>query len=241
MRVSLQPAFLLHSRPYRDSSQLLDVFTAEHGRLSLVGRGVHRKARGGSLRSTLQPFHPLLVSFAGRSELQSLVAAESAGPAVLLKGVRLFSGLYLNELLLRLLHQHDPHPTLFARYSEALEQLAGNTAMDMVLRGFELNLLDALGYGFDPARDVHNQCAVREGRWYVYHQGLGLVEAAGGAELRQPRFSGLDLQAIARGDLEGRTSIIAKHLLRQVIADHLGGKPLHTRELFRQYRRGVAQ
>ncbi|WP_116365154.1 DNA repair protein RecO [Parahaliea mediterranea] len=238
MRVNLQPAYLLHARPYRDSSQLLELFTAEHGRLSLVGRGLHRRARGGSLRANLQPFRPLLVSFGGRSELQSLNALESAGAGVQLLGERLFSGLYLNELLLRLLHRHDPHPTLFAAYAGALEQLAQAPASEPVLRAFELQLLDELGYGFDPAQDAQSQQAVREAHWYRYSEGVGLIACTPGADAPGPRFSGSDLLAIARGEFSGPAAGSAKRLLRLVIAEHLGGRPLHTRDLFRQYRQG---
>lgn len=238
MRVDLQPAYLLHSRPYRDSSQLLEVFTAEHGRLSLVGRGVHRRARGGSLRATLQPFRPLLLSFSGRGELMTLYAAEPAGAGVALRGERLFSGLYLNELLLRLLHRHDPHPALFAHYGNTLEALTTADEAESVLRAFELRLLDELGYGFDPAHDAHSHQRVREDAWYRYSEGQGLVECSEHTEAPGGRFPGVDLVAIAEGDFSGAAAATAKRLLRQVIAEHLGGKPLHTRELFRQYRQG---
>ncbi len=120
MRVNLQPAYLLHRRPFRDSSQLVELFTAEHGRLSLVARGVHRKARGGSTGAMLQPFVPLLVSFSGRGELKTLTHTEVAGRPQRLSGATLFSGFYLNELLVRLLHRYDPHPPLFASYGDTL-------------------------------------------------------------------------------------------------------------------------
>lgn len=238
MRVNLQPAYLLHSRPYRDSSQLLEVFCAEHGRLSLVGRGVHRRARGGSLRATLQPFRPLLLSFSGRGELLNLGAAEAAGAPVMLRGERLFSGLYLNELLLRLLHRDDPHPALFAYYGDTLQRLADAPTAEAVLRAFELRLLDELGYGFDPAREAGGQQAVQAEHWYCYREGEGLVASAGVEEAAAARYRGADLLAMAGGDFSGAAAATAKLLLRQVIAEHLGGRPLHTRDLFRQYRQG---
>nr|WP_277602508.1 DNA repair protein RecO [Parahaliea mediterranea] len=228
---------MLHARAYRDSSQLLEVFSAEHGRLGLVAKGVHRRARGGSLSATLQPFRPLLLSFAGRGDLMKLLAVEAAGAGVVLRGERLFSGLYLNELLMRLLHRHDPLPTLFAHYGETLAALAGEGPAEGVLRGFELRLLDELGYAFDPARDVHAG-QVREQAWYRYSEGQGLVACEGDAGIPDGRFRGEDLLAIAAGDFSGSAAAAAKHLLRRVIAEHLDGKPLHTRELFRQYRQG---
>ncbi|MFV0275930.1 MAG: DNA repair protein RecO [Parahaliea sp.] len=236
MRVDLQPAYLLHARPYRDSSQLLEVFTAAHGRLSLVARGIHRRARGGSLRVNLQSFRPLLLSFAGRGELQTLFSAEAATPPLPLAGERLFSGLYLNELLLRLLHRHDPHRALFAAYGDALAELAQAPASEPVLRAFELNLLGELGYGVDLSREAARHEPVREGCWYRYSEGHGLLECLPGTEAPGARFSGEELLAIARGELGGSAAVAAKRLLRQVIAEHLGGRPLHTRELFRQYR-----
>ncbi len=239
MRVSLQPAFLLHSRPYRDSSQLLDVFTAEHGSLSLVARGLHRRARGGSLRSLLQPFKPLLLSFSGRGELQTLTAAETAPGAVLLAGERLFSGLYLNELLLRLLHRHDPHPLLFARYGETLVELATSSRLDTLLRRFELFLIEELGYGFDLTQDAASHQPVQAGNWYRYFEGSGLVHCDSADRRLEGRYAGADLLAIAGGELEaGSVGQTAKRLLRQVLAEHLGGRVLQSREMFRQFRQG---
>jgi DNA repair protein RecO (recombination protein O) len=116
MRVNLQPAYILHSRPYRDSSVILEVFTPEHGRISALARGARRKSRGGSAAALLQLFTPLLLSFSGRGELKTLTAREAAGTAVSLRGDRLYSGLYVNELLVRLLHRYDPHPQLFVAY-----------------------------------------------------------------------------------------------------------------------------
>ena len=124
--VALQPSYVLHSRPYRDTSALLEVFTAEQGRISMVARGARRRTRGGSGSALLQPFNPLLLSFSGRAELKNLGATESAGTPRQLRGQRLFSGLYLNELLVRLLHRHDPHPQLFAAYGATLDALAGS-------------------------------------------------------------------------------------------------------------------
>lgn len=237
MHVNLQPAYLLHARAYRDSSQLLEVFSAEHGRLGLVAKGMHRRARGGSLNAILQPFRPLLLSFSGRGELLNLLAVEAAGVGVTLRGERLFSGLYLNELLMRLLHRHDPLPTLFAHYGDTLDALAGEASTEGVLRGFELRLLDEMGYAFDPARDANAQ-QVREQSWYRYSEGHGLVACEDGEEAPGGRYRGDALLAVAAGDYSGAAAATAKHLLRRVIAEHLGGKPLHTRELFRQYRQG---
>ena len=234
MRVDLQPAYVLHGRPYRDTSLLLEAFTAEHGRISLVARGARRRSRGGSSGALLQPFIPLLLSFSGRAELKTLTATEAAAPAVPLGGDRLFSALYLNELLSRLLHRNDPHPELFAAYGEALQALAAAGQLEAVLRRFEFRLLDELGYHLDCAVDGHSGEAVREECWYTYHADHGLVVRSGAGNPSQPAFSGADLLLIAAGQYEGEARHAARRLMRQVLAVHLGSAPLKSRELFRR-------
>jgi DNA repair protein RecO (recombination protein O) len=234
MRVSLQPAYILHSRPYRDSSQILEALTAEYGRVSLVARGARRRTRGGGSNSALlQPFTPLLLSFSGRTELKSLTATEGVASRMLLRGERMYSGLYVNELLVRLLHRHDSHPQLFAAYGEALAALAGQGPVDAVLRRFELMLLDQLGYGFDLRVDGHSGVPVQQEAWYHFHPDFGLVARGAKADPSRPAFAGADLLAIAAGDFTGPARTTAKRLLRQALATHLGEAPLHSRDLFR--------
>ncbi|MFV0477280.1 MAG: DNA repair protein RecO [Parahaliea sp.] len=235
MRVTLQPAYLLHSRPYRDSSYLLEVLTAQYGRISLVARAVYRKAPGGNLRSLLQPFRPLLVSFSGKSELMTLNSVESVPGALTLTGERLFSGLYVNELLLRLLYRQDTHPALFVSYGETLKALAGSAQVDMVLRRFESQLLTELGYAFDLHHDAYSRRKLRKEGCYRYFEGSGLVEVGHHDPGTGYLYAGCDLLACAEGNFEA-APLTAKRLLRQMLAEHLGDRPLHTRELFLQYR-----
>lgn len=233
MRVNLQPAYILHSRPYRDSSLLLEVLTAEQGRISLVARGARRKTRGGSGGALLQPFIPLLLSFSGRSELKNLTAREAAGRPLVLRGEWMFSGLYLNELLMRLLHRYDPHPRLFAAYAATIGALADDGEIDGILRRFELTLLGELGYGFDLDRDGRSGDAVRTDAWYHYHADYGLVAAGPAVDPDRPAFKGADLLAMAAGDFGGAARPTARRLLRLVLALQLGDAPLHSRDLFR--------
>lgn len=230
-RLQLQPCFLLHRRPFRDSSQLLEVFSLEHGRLSAVARGLNRRRRGGALGTLLQPFRPLLLSFAGRGELASLSDAEAAGPAVHLTGDRLFSAFYLNELLSRLLHRHEAHPSLFSTYGETLEVLATAPALEPVLRRFELTLLDELGYAIDLNRDADTEQPVEPDVYYRVDPEHGLrrqgdVSGAGA-------LPGAALLAIAAGHLDGDVAAAAKRLTRLLLAPHLGSEPLRARALFR--------
>ena len=213
---------------------MLEVLTAEYGRLSLVARGARRKARGGSSGSALlQPFIPLLLSFSGRAELKSLTAKEAAGKLHELRGERLFSAMYVNELLVRLLHRHDPHPQLFAAYTEALQALAREDVVDTTLRHFEFKLLDELGYSFDLALDADSGERVQAHLWYHYIPDLGLVAKVDAADPSRPAYGGADLIAMAGGQFGGSVRVTAKRLLRQALAGHLGDAPLRSRELFR--------
>ncbi|MEP4146330.1 MAG: DNA repair protein RecO [Halioglobus sp.] len=233
MRVSLQPTYILHSRPYRDSSLILEVFCAEHGRLSVVGKGARRRSKGGSSAALLQPFIPLLLSFSGRSEMKTLTHVESAGVAPQLRGERLFSGMYMNELLMRLLHRHDPHPQLFAGYGSALGELAEAEQVEVILRRFELGLLEELGYGFSFFEDGLSGETIQAQGWYHFHPDYGLVAGERGADPARPAYAGAELLALSRGDFGGESRGVARRLMREVLALHLGNEPLKSRDLFR--------
>lgn len=236
MRVNLQPSYILHSRPYRDSSALLDVFTAEYGRISLIARGARRQSRKGSKTALLQPFTPLLLSFSGRAELKTLTATETAGMAFALRGERMFSAMYINELMVRLLHQNDPHPGLFAAYGAALQSLADNAALDTLLRRFEMSLLDELGYSFDFDVDGASGQRICASGCYSYDPEQGLVAVGEGRVTASSTYAGADLLKIAAGEYGGELRSVAKRLLREVLATHLGEVPLRSRELFRASR-----
>lgn len=236
VRVQLQPAWLLHSRPYRDSSLLLDVLTAHHGRLGLVARGIHRRSRGGSPGALLQAFRPLLLSFSGRGDLMQLSTVEAPGAVLGLSGARLFSGLYLNELLVRLLQRHDPCPELFAYYGATLEALAGAEAIAPHLRRFESLLLETLGYQLQPGIDTSTGDEVLPEGWYRFDTECGLRPASVAEPGSEPLYLGRHLLAMAQGNYRGEAATAAKRLLRQALAVHLGDRPLRSRELFRSQR-----
>jgi DNA repair protein RecO (recombination protein O) len=234
MRVNLQPAYIIHSRPYRDSSALLDVFTAEYGRIGLVARGMRRQSRQGSGAARLQPFIPLLLSFSGRAELKTLVASEATAIGLTLHRERVFCGMYMNELLVRLLHRNDPHPALFSAYDQALKALADTDVVDSVLRRFEYQLLDELGYNFDLTADGASGQPVQPSHKYWYQPGVGLVDCGDGVgDTSRAVYAGADLLAIASSDFGGEVRVAAKRLLREALAEHLGEVPLRSRELFR--------
>jgi len=217
------PAFVLHSRPYKESSALVDLFTPQ-GRL----RAVLRSARGKS-GSQARPFLPLEIELRGKGELKTLSRLEPNGIPNLLHGDVLFSGLYLNELLIRLLPAQDPQPELFEHYGLTLQALAAGRPLQPLLRTFEWRLLDELGYGFALDRDVHGQPLAPERHYRLLPEaGLEAVE-----QLQPGLFLGRDLLALAEADWQQPTSLAtAKRLMRQALAPHLGGRPLVSRELF---------
>lgn len=229
MRASLQPGYVLHSRPYRDSSSLLEVFTAEHGRLSVLAKGARRQGRRAGSSALLQPFTPLLLSFSGRSELKTLTATEAAGKPFPLRGEQLYSGLYMNELLVRLLQRFDPHARLFAAYGDGLQRLGEEVAPAPELRAFELLLLEELGYSFSLSHEGHSGDPIRPGVWYRYETGRGLNALA--AEERGA-LPGEHLLAMSCGNFGGAVGPTAKLLLRRALREHLGSEPLRSRELF---------
>ena len=218
-------AYVLHSRPYKESSALVDFFTAQ-GRV----RAVLRAARG-KIGSIARPFAPLELELRGRGELKTVGRLESAGIPLLLTGEALFSGLYLNELLIRLLPAEDPHPVMLEHYGLTLQALAAGRALEPLLRAFEWRLLDELGYGFALDHDVNGDPLVPDGL-YRLQVDAGLERVY----LVQPGlFSGAQLLAMAEAQWSVPGALgAAKRLMRQALAVHLGGRPLVSRELFRK-------
>ena len=223
MLADSQPAYVLHSRAYRESSALVDFLTPK-GRLRAVLRGARGKA--GSLA---RPFIPLDAEFRGRGELKNVGRLEPAGIPNLLTGEALFSGLYLNELLIRLLPAEDPHPAVFDHYAMTVLALAEGRPLEPLLRSFEWRLLDELGYGFALNLDSVGQPIVASGL-YRLHTDAGLVPIG---QLQPGAFQGVELLAMAEADWTAPGALAAaKRLMRQALAPHLGGRPLVSRELF---------
>lgn len=231
-RVQLQPAYVLHHRPYRDTSRILELFTRDYGRVSVFARGARgaRKA-GAALTSILQPFNRLLISWSGKGEAGQLTSAEFDGAISALPPDRLVSGFYLNELLLKLFARHDSHPDVFALYGATLDALKADVDGVRALRLFEKRLLDALGYGLALERDAGSDLPLDAGCAYRYRLDKGAMRIEGVAE-GGDIFSGRTLIAVAREDFtDPAVCAEARVLLRAALDLCLEGKELRTRQV----------
>lgn len=232
--INLQPSYILHTRVYRDTSLLVEAFSQDQGRVSLVARGV-RSVRSRT-KGLFQPFIPLLVSWYGKSELMSLSTVEQNGVAYGLVGDALLCGIYLNELLMRLLHRYDAHPNLFLAYQDALKGLQNNSNPHMTLRLFERRLLSELGYALQLDREAVTGNLIDPEQHYYFDPSQGLLPCL---ELDRTRsryraFHGKHLLALHEGELEHDEMFLreSKYLLRIAINHLLDGKILRSRELF---------
>jgi len=227
-RCDQEPALVLHTHPYRETSLVAEVFSASHGRLALVARGARRPRS--AMRGLLQAFQPLALSWSGKGELRTLLRAEWVGGLPLLPGPALLCGFYLNELLLKLLPREDPHPRLYQDYLDALGGLAAGQGIESSLRAFELRLLSELGYGpnFDREADTGLPVAPAARYHYVFERG-----PQRSASPQYPAVSGEILLALAAGKVsEPRLAREAKALLREILQHHLEQRGLNSRQLW---------
>ena len=225
----LTPAFVIHRRDYRDTSLLLELFLASQGRVPAIARGA--KSGRSSRAMLLQPFSPLLVSLSGRGEVKALTRVEPDGRPMRLVGEAIYCGIYLNELLMRLLQREDAYPSLYIHYQQALTRLAQEESASQCLREFEISLLKELGYGLLLDRTADSNEPVVADRIYEYHIEQGPVMTTGSAV---GRIHGQTLISLHRGEsLDEQGQSEAKQLMRRVLGYYLGDKPLKSRELFR--------
>lgn len=256
--IELERCFLLHQRPYRETSVIAELLTEHEGRVSLVCKGVRSVGKkASSLRSTLQPFALLNASWSGKTDLKSLRQAEVITPAPRLHQSQLYAGLYLNELLVRLFHSGESHTNLFSRYQASISELASLAADDTIaievsLRRFEARLLATLGFELDFMRDAITGKPITADAEYQFHTEYGFYRAdlndadadnehsainadsalASNAHLL---IAGSAILAIQNHDYhDKKVRQVAKKIMRLALAPHLGGRPLKSRELYRR-------
>ena len=229
-RVQLEPAYLLHHYAWRDSSRILEFMTRSQGRVSVFARAARRG--GSTLPATLQPFGELLVSWTSRGDAGQLTGAERVRAPAALAGDHLMSAFYANELLIKLLPRHDPHPALFDAYATLLNRLHdGDGQQARALRLFEKRLLDELGWGLSLESDAGSGSPLEPLRSYRYRIDGG-PEVIDGVAEGTLVFSGASLLSLAREELGDERSLAdARRLLRAALDQCLDGRPLRTREV----------
>jgi DNA repair protein RecO (recombination protein O) len=232
-----EPAFVLHSYPYRETSLIVEAFTPGFGRVALVARGAKRPRS--ELRGLLQAFQPLALSWSGAAELKTLVKAEWRGGLPLPGGSALLCGFYLNELVLKMLAREDAHPALFAAYADALAALAAeqDAAMQaVVLRRFERRLLAELGYGLELTREAASHAPIDPAASYHYELERGARRL--GATAREPGggpvVRGATLLALASDVYpDADVAAEAKRLMREVLDHYLEERHIASRRIVR--------
>lgn len=225
MRIEQQPAFVLHSRPYRETSLLLELLTRDHGRIGVVARGV-RGERARLRRALLEPFESIVVGLWRRGELATLTAIERAATPTPLSGQAALGGLYLNELVVRLTARDDPLPPLYAAYAVTLCRLAAGEPMAWTLRRFERDLLHTIGYALPLQHEAQSGAELDSAGYYRFVLGEGLLPCA---PSEPEALRGRDLLALAADRMPdaGAASALRK-LMRRVIRFHLGGAELRS-------------
>ncbi len=224
----LEPAYILHGRKYRNTSLILDLLTRHQGRFSVVVRGASRSKS--KLRGRLQPFTPLLVASVGRGELKTSTTIDFPARPFRIIGEKLLLGLYVNELLYRLLGRFDPHTELYDSYEALLDSLQGYAESVSSIRQFELILLQQLGYGINFDYEALTGDPVEPGHYYRYvvHEGFHRV-----SEPSAEAYQGDELLNIGQGMLEQVDRQRLLNLTRKSLAELLGDKPLKSRSLFK--------
>lgn len=229
MRYELEPSYILHARPYRESSLILEALSREQGRVGLVARG----ARGSRSRwrNALQPFRPLLLSWSQRGEMGTLTGADQVASPPPLAGEPLFCGIYANELMMRFLQRSDPHPVLFDRYRDLLGFLAVGESPQGPLRLFEKQLLESAGFGLQLAFEHGSERPIDPGHWYQYVPESGPVRREPGKD-DDVLVSGKALLALQSGAIDVEHQRELKRMMRRLIAHYLGDRPLKSQSLY---------
>lgn len=224
-KVELTPAFLIHRRPYRETSLLLDFFTRNFGKIRLLGKGIRKS------KSNIQMFQQLNISFGGRGALKTLTHWEVDDSPRNLRSEALIVSIYANELVSRLLQNEDVYVNLFAIYQKFIAQIGILEGFDRhwLLRIFENNLLKELGYGVDFSLDIAGK-KIDKNAQYEYRQQAGFEQNSTG------KISGKLIQQLLVGALNDKPDLqqlkVCRNLNRARISPLLDGKPLHSRSLF---------
>lgn len=232
-----QHAFVLHSRPFKENQQLVELLTESDGKVSaLVYVGQSKRS---IKKGMIQPFLPLRLTFKNNnSTLKQITAIEATANAYSLSKNHLYSGFYLNELLVRLLNNDIVCEDLFHQYQLTLTSLSANLPIAPQLRKFELSLLSELGLSLDFSPVLNETSDNVAGFYYLAEQGFIAAYKYSIDNITTPWFHTVHLQAIAQHIYHDNVIIDkeAEHtfklLMRNILNHQLDGKPLNSRKLF---------
>lgn len=232
MRIDDEPAFVLHARPWRETSLLVEVLTEQHGRIGLLARGVS-SPRSQALRAALQPLQWIRFTAVQRGELAQLRGADALDAAPRLTGATMLAGFYLNELLIRLVPRQDPVPELYLHYAQVRERLRAGEPLAWTLRRFERDLLEALGFGFDLAHASDGEPVDPAARYELDPQeGPRRLLSERGLDARRATATGSALLALAEDTQPGPDDLASlRRGMRAVLLHHLGGRGLKSWEM----------
>lgn len=230
-RVDLADAFVLHTYPYRETSLIADIFSREHGRLSVVARGARRPKS--TVRAVLLPFQPVQLSWFGQGELRTLHKSEWMGGVRMLAGTSLLCGYYLNELLLALIPREDAAPDLYDHYHRTVVELALGRPPAACIRAFELTLLRETGYGLQLEQEAVSGDLVSSSADYWFRPQVGVLPGTQVPQAGDVPVRGEVLLALAGGDYSA-AAVQSRALVRAMVSSVLPDKVFMSRALLVQ-------
>lgn len=227
MRVDLEPSFIIHSRPYRETSTLVYALTEEHGIVHMICRGAKKKGN-----NAIQPFSKMLLSWSGRGELVTLTKMEVEYSKYTQNFRAQVQCFYLHELIIKLMPKLSPSPELYQLYENTLTQMSADPSREDTLRFFEVQLLDIIGHPLQLDFDCQTEEVIDENAYYLYEPDVGPV-ACKDRTWRWNLVKGTLLHALGNSELDAEVLPQAKTFLRGLMHHYLGGKPLATRQLLK--------
>ena len=232
-----EPVFIIHQRPYSETSQILNLFSKNFGRVDVIAKGSKRPKS--KFRSFMQPFMPLNASWSGRSQLKTLRNIEAFQQhQSLIEADHFLSALYMNELILNFLSNADPYPNLFDIYHEALKQFNFSDEHEPLLRIFEIRLLEEIGYAINFQTEALNPKEIESHQYYRYEPEQGFHLLSKDSQIK--KYSGKQIKSIEKMDFSERDTLLtAKKLTRETIQFHLDGKELMTKKMYRSIKRDI--
>ena len=220
--------YVLHTYPFKETSLIIEIFSKVHGRISLVAKGARRPRS--LVRGMLQSFQSLQATWSGQGEMKTLHSIEWCDELMQIEGDALICGFYINELLMRLLPKEDPHEVLFDFYHQTMKLLSKKDRLSVILRRFELRLLQELGYELPLIKDENGE-PVSPTKTYYYEAGYGPTDPTKTKE--GVPVLGKTLIDMAKDDYQDvKTEQQSKQLMRYLIGHYLGDKPLNSKQLF---------